>query len=225
MILGFLLAVAIFFALGGPRYFDIATIKDNRDGLLQFTAQHYIAALAIAFCVYVLVVALSLPGATVLSLTVGFLFGRWVGTALTVLAATAGATLVFLGARYLFADFARKRVGGFYERMRAGFTEHAFNYLLFLRLVPLFPFFLVNLAPALAGIPLRTYVLATFIGIIPGSFVLVNLGGTLGRIESSRDLLSGTTLLAFGLLGVLALVPILLRKKMPKPSVTTEDAP
>lgn len=225
MVVFFVLAFGAFFVLGGPRFLELATIKEHRDSLLQFTAQHYAVALAIGFCVYVIAVMLSLPGATVLSLTAGFLFGRWAGTALTVLAASAGATLVFLGARYLFADFARKRVGGLYERMRTGFAAHAFNYLLFLRLVPLFPFVLVNLAPALAGIPLRTYVLATVIGIIPGSFVLVNLGETLGRIESSRDLVSGGTLLALALLGVLALLPIVFRKtRRPPVTAATKDS-
>ena len=97
------------------------------------------------------------------------------------------------------------RVG---ERINAGFTENAFSYLLFLRLVPAFPFFLVNLAPAFTAIPLRTYVLATLIGIIPGTFVYVNLGQTLGRIESLQGLVSRETLLAFGLLGLFALLPV-----------------
>lgn len=224
LLIFFVLAFGAFFALGGPRYLNLATIKAHRDTLLQFTAQHYAAAFAIGFCVYVIAVTLSLPGAAVLSLTAGFLFGRWAGTILTVLAASTGATLVFLGARYLFADFARKRLGGFYERMHAGFAAHAFNFLLFLRLVPLFPFFLVNLASTLAGIPLRTYLLATLIGIIPGSFVLVNLGETLGRIESSRDLVSGGTLLAFALLGLLALLPIVFRKKSAKISAASKDS-
>ena len=98
--------------------------------------------------VYAGAVAFSLPGGLVLSLTMGFIFGRWVGTVLVVIAATLGATLVFLAARYLFADAARRRMGALGERISAGFAENAFNYLLFLRLVPLFPFFLVNLAPA-----------------------------------------------------------------------------
>jgi uncharacterized membrane protein YdjX (TVP38/TMEM64 family) len=204
----FVAGVAVFFALGGPRYLDLATIKQHRDTLLALTGQHYGAALASAFCVYVLVVAFSVPGAAVLSLTVGFLFGRWIGTALTVTAATAGATLVFLGARYLFADLARRRLGHWYARLSAGFAAHGFSYLLFLRLVPLFPFFLVNLAPAIADLPLRTYVLATFLGIIPGSFVFVNVGQALGRIDSTRDLLSASTLLALALLGIMALVPV-----------------
>ncbi len=203
--------IVAFFALDGPRYLDVATIKQHRDALLAFTQQHRVAALAAAFAIYVLVVAFSVPGAAVLSLTLGFLFGRWVGTALTVTAATIGATLVFLGARYLFADFARRRLGNWYARVSAGFAAHGFSYLLFLRLVPVFPFFLVNLAPAIADLPLRTYVVATFIGIIPGSFVFVNLGEALGRIDSTRDLVSPSTLIALTLLGVVALVPVALR--------------
>jgi uncharacterized membrane protein YdjX (TVP38/TMEM64 family) len=142
----------------------------------------------------------------------GFVFGRWVGTLLVVIAATVGATLVFLAARYLFADAARRRLGPLGAKINAGFTADAFSYLLFLRLVPLFPFFLVNLAPAFTSIPLRTYVLATLIGIVPGTFVYVNLGQTLGRIDSLQGLVSGETLAAFGLLGAFALLPVLWKK-------------
>ena len=204
--------VVAFFALGGHRYLSLDAIKANRDALLAFTQQHFAASLAIAFVVYVAVTAFSLPGGLVMSLTVGFLFGRWVGTALVVAAATIGATLVFAAARYVFADAARKRLGALGERINAGFTENAFSYLLFLRLVPLFPFFLVNLAPAFTSIPLPTYVLATFVGIVPGTFVFVNLGQTLGRIESLQGLVSAETLGAFALLGVFALVPVALRR-------------
>ena len=147
--LGAALAIVIiaFFVLEGHRYLSLDTVKTNRDALLAFTHEHYVAALAIAFVTYVGATALSLPGGLVLSLTMGFVFGRWVGTVLVVFAATIGATLVFLAARYLFADAARRRIGALGEKISAGFTENALNYLLFLRLVPLFPFFLVNLAP------------------------------------------------------------------------------
>ena len=205
-------AIVAFFAFGGQRYLTLETIKANRDALLQFTSAHFVTALAIGFLVYAGAVAFSLPGGLILSLTAGFVFGRWVGTALAVVAATVGATIVFLAARYIFADGARKRLGDWGEKINAGFTDGAFNYMLFLRLVPVFPFFLVNLAPAFTSIPLRTYVLATFLGIIPGTFVFVNLGETLGRIESLQGLVSIETLGAFALLGLLALVPILLKK-------------
>jgi uncharacterized membrane protein YdjX (TVP38/TMEM64 family) len=204
--------IVAFFALGGQHYLTLDTIKANRDALLQFTQAHFAAALVIAFLIYVAAVAFSLPGGLLLSLAMGFVFGRWVGTVLVVVAATVGATIVFLAARYIFADAARERLGTLGEKINAGFTENAFNYMLFLRLVPAFPFFLVNLAPAFTSIPLRTYVLATFIGIIPGTFVFVNLGETLARIDSLQGLVSVETLGAFALLGLLALVPIVIRK-------------
>lgn len=205
--------VVAFFALGGQRYLTLESIKANRDAMLRFTDAHFVAALALGFAVYAGAVAFSLPGALVLSLATGFVFGRWVGTALVVAAATTGATILFLAARYIFADAARRRLGALGERINAGFTENAFSYLLFLRLVPAFPFFLVNLAPAFTSVPLRTFVLATLVGIVPGTFVFVNLGETLGRIDSLAGLVSWETLIAFALLGALALVPVYLRRR------------
>lgn len=205
--------VAAFFALGGQHYLTLETIKANRDALLRFTEANFATALLIGFFVYAGAVAFSLPGGLLLSLTMGFVFGRWVGTALVVVAATIGAVILFLAARYIFADAARRRLGALGEKINAGFTENAFNYMLFLRLVPVFPFFLVNLAPAFTSIPLRTFALATFLGVIPGTFVFVNLGEALGRIDSLQGLVSWQTGGAFALLGAFALVPILLRNR------------
>lgn len=208
----FVAAIGGFFALGGQHYLSLAAVKANRGALLAYADAHLVRALGIAFVVYAGAVAFSLPGGLVLSLAMGFIFGRWIGTVLVVAAATVGATLVFLAARYVFADAARSRLGAIGARINAGFTANAFSYLLFLRLVPLFPFFLVNLAPAFTSIPLSTYVAATFVGIVPGTFVFVNLGQTLGRIDSLEGLVSGETLAAFGLLGAFALLPVLLRR-------------
>ena len=208
----FAAVIVAFFVLDGQRYLSLEAVKANRDALLAFADKHFILALAIAFFVYAGAVAFSLPGGLVLSLTMGFLLGRWVGTVLAVLAATLGATLVFLAARYLFADAARRRMGALGEKISAGFAENAFHYLLFLRLVPLFPFFLVNLAPAFTKISLRTYVAGTFIGIIPGTFVYVNLGQTLGHIDSLSGLVSTETIGAFVLLGLFALAPVFVKK-------------
>lgn len=205
-------ALVAFFALGGQRYLSFETVKANRDAMLAFTEQHFAAALALAFLGYAGAVAFSLPVGTVMSLAMGFVFGRWVGTVLTVVAATVGATLVFLAARYLFAGAARRRMGALGARINAGFSANAFSYLLFLRLVPVFPFFLVNLAPAFTTIGVRTFALATLVGIIPGSFVYVNLGRALGRIESTTELVSAETLGALALLGLFALLPVLVRK-------------
>jgi uncharacterized membrane protein YdjX (TVP38/TMEM64 family) len=214
-------AIVAFFAFGAQRYFDLETVKANRDVLLAFTERHYVAALALAFLAYAGAVAFSLPVGAVMSLAMGFLFGRVVGTVLVVGAATVGATVVFLVARYLFADAARRRMGSLGARINAGFAANGFSYLLFLRLVPVFPFFLVNLAPAFTTIHVRTYAMATLIGIIPGSFVYVNLGRALGRIESTSQLVSGEALGALALLALFALLPAVLRKSRPTPAPDT----
>jgi len=205
--------LVVFFSLDGNQYLSLEAIKDNRDALLSYTDHNYLSAILLAILIYTASTAFSIPGGTVLSLTLGFLFGRWVGTAVILFAATLGATLVFLAARYLFADSARKKInGGVAARLIDGFSDNAFHYLLFLRLVPLFPFWLVNLVPAFTPIKTSTYVLGTAIGILPGCFVFANLGQSLGRIDSLDQLISAETLLAFGLLGVFALLPILVKK-------------
>ena len=204
--------IILFFALGGQKYLNLETLKANRDALIQYANHHYLSAYVIGFFIYTISTALSLPGGLILSLAIGLVFGRWAGTVLIVLAATLGATLVFLAARYLFADMARKRIGGLAQKINQGFTQDAFNYLLFLRLVPLFPFWLVNLAPAFTNISLKTYVSATAIGILPGTFVFANLGQNLGRISSTKELLTPPIIGAFILLGVFALIPVLYKK-------------
>ena len=216
----FLGGIIVFFALDGQRYLNLETLKANRDALIQYADQHYLSAFVIGFLIYTISTALSLPGGLILSLAVGLVFGRWAGTVLIVFAATLGATLVFLAARYLFADIARKKMGGLAQKINEGFTQDAFNYLLFLRLVPLFPFWLVNLAPAFTNVSLKTYVIATAIGILPGTFVFANLGQSLGRISSTKDLLTPPIIGAFVLLGVFALIPVLYKKFKAKARAT-----
>lgn len=208
----------VFFVAGGSEWLSLEALKQNRDQLLTFTGQHYYTMLFGGMLIYAASTALSVPGATVLSLAAGLLFGRWVGAGVIVIAATTGATLVFLAARYLFAEAAQRRAGGMAKKLIAGFHEDAFNYLLFLRLVPLFPFWLVNLAPAFTPIKTRTYVAATALGIIPGSFVFAHLGQSLGRIDSAQQLVSWEILSAFALLGLFALLPVLVKKwRQPSP--------
>lgn len=208
----FVSGLAAFFLLGGQQWLSLDTLKEHRADLLGYTGQHYFTMLLLCGLIYAIATAFSVPGALILSLTVGFLFGRWVGTLVIVLAATIGATLVFLGARYLFADLAQRKAGGFAKKIIEGFKENAFNYLLFLRLVPLFPFWLVNLVPAFTPIKTRTYITATALGILPGSFVFAHLGQSLGRIESVQQLVSWEIISAFVLLGVFALIPVLVQK-------------
>jgi uncharacterized membrane protein YdjX (TVP38/TMEM64 family) len=205
--------VAAFFLLGGPRWLSLETLQANRERLLDFTTRHYAAVLVGATAAYAAATALSFPGAVVLTLAAGFVFGPWVGTAVVVVGATIGATLAFLGARYLFAEGARRRMGPRLTKLAAGFEEDGFNYMLFLRLVPVFPFWLVNLAPALTPLGTRTYVLATALGIIPGSFVYCYLGARLSTLRSLSDVYRDPRwLVALGLLAALALVPVAWKK-------------
>jgi len=210
--LSFAGALVAFFALGGHRYVSLDTVKANRDALLAYTQAHHAQAVVIAFAVFVAATAFSLPGGLLLTMTCGFLFGRWTGTVIVVFAGTIGGTLLFLAARYVLAGVVRRRLGTLGERINAGFTKHGFSYMLFLRLVPVFPFFLINLAPAFTTVPLSTYVLATFIGIIPGTFVFVNLGQALGRLDSLQGLVSPEVLGGLGLLALFALVPVAVQK-------------
>lgn len=212
-----------FFAFGGAHYLSLEALQAHRAWLLSYTAHHYGRMLTLAMLIYVLAVALSLPGALVLSLATGFLFGRWIGMLMIVSSATLGATLLFLGARYLFRSAAQRRLRGKAKGLMAAFRNNAFHYLLFMRLTPVFPFWLVNLAAALAPIRLRTYVMATFIGILPSSFVSASFGQSLGRIQSMHDLYSPGILITLGLLGVLALLPALIKKFQASPSQPHKD--
>jgi uncharacterized membrane protein YdjX (TVP38/TMEM64 family) len=209
------LAIAVFLGAGGAEWLSPAKLQARRFELLAYAGTHFWSLFIIWGAVYVAAAAFSMPGATVLSLLTGFLFGRGPGTLLIVVAATTGATLLLVAARYLFADAARGRLekNPRAARLLAGFDQGAFNYLLFLRLVPVFPFWLVNLASAVTRIPVRTYIVGTAIGILPGSFVFANLGGSLGAVESIKGLVSGDVLIALGMLGVLSLVPVLLKRR------------
>ncbi|HEX5725847.1 MAG TPA: TVP38/TMEM64 family protein [Longimicrobiaceae bacterium] len=204
--------LAAFFLLGGPRWLSFETIREHREALRAYTDRNYAAVLAGASLAYAAATALSVPLGVFMTMAMGFLFGRWVGTAAVTLAATVGATGAFLAARYLFADAARRRMGRALQKVADGFRRDAFNYLLFLRLVPVFPFWLVNLAPALADVRVRTFFLATLVGILPGTFVFVYLGESLATIDRPGDLLSADVLLSLTLLGVLALIPVAMKK-------------
>ncbi len=176
------LGLVVFFAAGGHRYVNFDTLRAHRQVLQDWVAAQSVLAVALFFLTYVVVIACSVPGGSLLTTVGGFLFGTWLGGGVVVFAATLGACLLFLAARHAFADLLRRRAGPALQRMEAGFAENAMSYLLILRLVPLFPFFLVNLVPALLGIRLSTYTIATFFGIIPGTFVFASLGNGFGRI-------------------------------------------
>ena len=175
-------ALVLALSQGWHKHLSLDALAANRDWLQdKVAAWGWLAGLAFVG-LYALATALSVPGASILTITGGFLFGTWLGGGLAVVGATIGATLVFLAAKTALGDALRARAGGALERMRAGFQEDAFSYLLVLRLVPLFPFWLVNLVPAFLGVSLAVYVPATFLGIIPGGLVYASVGNGLGAL-------------------------------------------
>jgi uncharacterized membrane protein YdjX (TVP38/TMEM64 family) len=177
-----LLAIVAAFGLGLDDYVSFEQLERNRAQLLAFVERHPLLAPLVFMLIYATVIALSIPGGAILTMAGGFLFGVVAATCYAVIAATCGATVVFLIARTALGDTLRHKAGPAMRRMEAGFRENALSYLLFLRLIPVFPFWLVNLVPAFLGVPLRTYVLATLVGIIPGSLVYASVGNGLGAV-------------------------------------------
>jgi uncharacterized membrane protein YdjX (TVP38/TMEM64 family) len=175
-------AIVAVFAFRPDRYLSFEQLAAHREWLLAEVQRLGILAPVLFAVVYAVATGLSIPGATILTLTAGFLFGTLVGTIVVVVGATLGATIVFLIARTAFGDALRARAGPFIRKLEAGFRENALSYLLVLRLVPLFPFWLVNIVPAFLGVRLSTFVIATFIGIIPGAIVYASLGSGLGAL-------------------------------------------
>jgi uncharacterized membrane protein YdjX (TVP38/TMEM64 family) len=209
--LGILIAAWMVFMLaGGHRYLTFSALAENRDWLCSLVQQWGPAASFLFIIVYALLVALSVPGAAVLTIAGGFLFGTWLGALYAIVGGTLGATAIFLAARAGLGGLVQ-RAGRFVGKLEAGFRADAFSYLLVLRLVPIFPFWLVNLVPALVGVKLSTYICATFLGIIPGTFVYASLGNGLGSVVEEPDpaiVLKPSVLVPIVGLALLALVPV-----------------
>lgn len=209
--LGLLVAAWIVFMLaGGYRYLTFSALAQNRDWLCGLVQEWGIPAAFVYIMVYAALVALSVPGAAILTIAGGFLFGAWIGGLCAVIGATLGATAIFLAARGGLGGLAQ-RAGRFVGKLEAGFRADAFNYLLVLRLVPIFPFWLVNLVPAVVGVRVPTYVLATFLGIVPATFIYASLGNGLGSLVEEPDLaiiFKPSLLVPIVGLALLALVPV-----------------
>lgn len=207
-------ALVAFFAFGLQDWIDLDVLRRHRLWLAAQVADHYLLMLLAYMAIYAVSTAVSVPGGAVLTIAGGFLFGQMVGSAASVVAATIGAVALFLAARTALGDPLRARAGPWLERLEKGFAENALSYLLVLRLVPLFPFFVVNLVPAFLGVSLRTYVIGTALGIIPGSFVYTAVGAGLGELFeagtefSTADVLSPQILVALIGLALLAMLPV-----------------
>lgn len=205
-------AVGLFFYLDLGGFLTLESLKANRQLLQQYHVEHGLLLVAAFMAIYIIQTGLALPGATILSLSAGAVFGPWLGTLYAVTAASIGATIAFLMTRYLLRDVVLSKFGNKFDGINKELEERGTNYLLFLRLVPLFPFFMINLAAGLTRLPLRTFVLGTFFGIIPGGFVYVNAGASLAQISSLSDIVSPRVLGSFALLGLFALIPALYSK-------------
>ncbi|MGH1458728.1 MAG: TVP38/TMEM64 family protein [Paracoccaceae bacterium] len=183
-----LIAIAVAAILGAVFLRDVLSfdaLAENREALEAFRDAHYLATAAAFILAYVAIVAFSLPGATIATLTGGFLFGVFPGTLFNVLAATIGAAAIFLAARWgLGAKLSQQMEAGdgVVSRIKAGIDENQWSMLFLIRLVPAVPFFVANLVPALVGVPLRRFVISTFLGIIPGGLVYTSVGAGLGDI-------------------------------------------
>jgi uncharacterized membrane protein YdjX (TVP38/TMEM64 family) len=229
-----LIVLTVILATGWHRQLSFETLVRHRVGIDAFMAQHYAAALAGFVAIYVTAAALSVPGAAVLTICGGVLFGWLAGGLAAVVGATTGATIIFSIARTACGESLIRCAGSRAESIAEGLRSDAFSYLLFLRLVPIFPFWLVNLAPAVVGVRLATFVGATALGIIPGTLVYALVGSSLdsviraegaafraclaeGRADCRLDFdmaaaLTPQLLAAFAALGVIALIPILIRR-------------
>ncbi len=198
---------------GIERSITFAALQENKVRLLHTVENNYSLSAAGYIILYTIVVAFSIPGATVLTLSGGFLFGALLGTLYVNAGATAGATLAFLFYRYAAGEWFQKRYQDTLAAFNREFSHNGYRYLLALRLLPIFPFFLINAGAGLTTIPLRTFVWTTSLGILPGSFVYAFAGRQVGSLESMGDIFSIKMLAAFTLLALLVLLPVLVNHR------------
>lgn len=229
-------AVLVFIvAMGWHRQVTLENIVTARDRFHLLLAEHAALAVLLYIALYIAMASLCLPGSPILTATGGLMFGALVGGLASVVGATIGATVLFLIARTALGESLGERSAPWLAKLRKGFAEDALSYLLFLRLVPAFPFWFVNIAPAILGVPLKTYMIGTFFGIIPATFAFASAGAGLDSVVAAAktehaacvaqngagackltihasSLVTRELILALVLLGMLALIPVAVRK-------------
>ncbi len=226
---------------GLQEYFSLSNIIKHRASIAEFVSNNIVTASFSYMLLYVLVVATSFPGASVLTITSGFIFGVVFGGFLTVIGATLGAVIIFLIAKTSFGDFLQQKAGGFINKMIEGFQKNAFQYLLTLRLTPLFPFWVVNIVPAMLNMKLSSYTIATLIGIIPGTFAIAYIGAGLDSVIAAQEavnpgcanagtcsidpkaLITKDILFALGGLALLSFLPFIISKLKGSGSAETAE--
>jgi uncharacterized membrane protein YdjX (TVP38/TMEM64 family) len=233
--LAFILVLAgLVFAMGWHRALSLETLVSHRSAIAAFVERHTLLAIAAFIGLYIAVVAISLPGGTILTVSGGIVFGTLIGGGAAVIGATIGATILFLIARTAFGEFLTRRAGPRLAKLADGFRNDAFNYLLFLRLVPIFPFWMVNLAPAMFGVDLGAFMAATSVGVIPATFTYAFVGAGLDSVIAAQEAaynacmaagrgdckldfdfkaaLTPELFLGFAALGLIALVPVAVKR-------------
>src|SRR6185437_17091377 len=235
-------AIAVYW-VAGPRAISLEALIRHRAEIDAFVGRHAVAAILAYTGIYIVAVSLSVPGATFLTVTSGFLFGVWLGAAASVVGATVGATVIFLVARTAFGEPLLARAGPRLAELARGFRDDAFSYLLFLRLVPAFPFFLVNLVPAFAGVRLGPFIAATALGVIPAAVAFALAGTGLDSVITAQkdtyyqcvasgshscrmafdagDVLTPRMVIALVALGLLALAPVVVKHLRARSRTTT----
>ncbi|MFW7378101.1 MAG: TVP38/TMEM64 family protein [Oligoflexus sp.] len=210
LIVAVILAVVLaFFAFGWHEYLSLEQLKERREEFATYYENHTILTISIYLLLYIVVTALSLPGATIFTLAGGALFGLMTGTILVSFASTIGASLAFLVARYLLKDSIQTKFGDKLHSINQRLSEEGAFYLFTLRLIPAFPFFIINLVMGLTPMRVWTFAFVSQIGMLPATIVYVNAGTQLGQLTSLSGILSPSLLLSFALIGVF---PILAKK-------------
>lgn len=218
--LAVILTVAVigFFTL--REYLSFETLRDNREALIAFRDAHYVLTVTIFIAAYILIVAFSLPGAGIATITGGFLFGTFFGVLFNVTSATIGAVLIFMAARMGLGERLKARMDaseGMVRKIKEGIDQNQWSMLFFIRLVPAVPFFVANLIPAFLGVLLHRFVISTFLGIIPGSLVYTSVGAGLGAVFARGETPNFGIIfephILFPILGlcVLSLLPIIIK--------------
>ncbi|MGB7288022.1 MAG: TVP38/TMEM64 family protein [Salaquimonas sp.] len=228
--------LGIAWVMGWFDYLSLSSLIMHRETLGALVADHYVLSVLAYIVMYAGLVAISFPGASLLTIAAGFLFGGWLGAAATVIAATLGAVIIFEIARTSFGEAMQKRTGKFVEKMRKGFQENAFSYLLTLRLTPIFPFWVMNIVPALLNMKLMPYAVATFLGIIPGTIAYSFIGSGLDSVIMAQEtanpgcaangtcqidpgsLITTDVIIAMVGLGLISLMPVIVKKFRNKPA-------
>lgn len=200
------------------RYLSYSHLQSSYQSMISWTESHYLTSVLLFMGCYILAVTLSFPGAVFITLAGGLLFGLVLGTLYVVISATLGATLVFYAVKSSLGHWMAQQTKSWTKKMQDGFNENAFSYLMILRLIPLFPFWVVNIVPALLNVDARTYIIATFLGIIPGSFVYISIGNGLSHLLEMNQqpdlsiIFSWPILLPLIGLALLSLLPLIYKK-------------